>query len=776
MKRSDLRLTPGIFWFGGIAAAVGLATALGACSDDPALSGAVDLDGGVNNEQPDAEDGPEDADGDPGQDTSPEDRPDAAEPDAGPEATPEPDVEVECLQNSDCDDGIFCNGAERCFEGQCFASPQPPCVDSVDCTADLCDDVNQQCVFITDDSLCAPGQVCDPKAGCFTESECRLDVDCDDGLVCNGAETCVANTCRPGIPLDCDDGVACSTDGCDEETGACQSVPDHTLCLPTELCNLLDDCTVRPPCTRDDDCDDASFCNGVETCDSVTGLCIPGAVPVVDDEIPCTVDACSEQRASVIHTPNAARCADGLFCNGAEICHPVQGCQPGTPPALSDGVGCTVDSCSEVRRTITHTPTDELCEDGLFCNGAETCDPEEGCLDGQPPTLDDLIACTDDRCDEANDRVVHAPNDAACSNGLFCDGQEICDPERGCTPGLAPLVADAFACTADSCDEASDRVVHAPNDAACSNDLFCDGDELCDPGRGCIPGPPRVLDDTVGCTIDACDEVNDRISHTPNNAVCSNGLFCDGQEICDPFNDCRAGVPPNLNDTIPCTVDTCDEANDRVVNAPNNAVCSNNVVCDGQEICQPGVGCAAGAPPADGFVCLTTPRSICLARACGSSRCGDGFIDQGLGETCDDRNNDPGDGCDASCHTEIPSGPVYPGTYNTLPSLPYTCAPFGITVISYNITNFVFSVGGDTLTVAARPIGTPNITMTQTPAPTDGTFDVSVTIPGTCDETYRLAGQFITDNIWTGSFSRTLSGFCFECTSAIVDPVRGTRR
>jgi cysteine-rich repeat protein len=32
-----------------------------------------------------------------------------------------------------------------------------------------------------------------------------------------------------------------------------------------------------------------------------------------------------------------------------------------------------------------------------------------------------------------------------------------------------------------------------------------------------------------------------------------------------------------------------------------------------------------------------------------ASRCGDGIVDEGLGERCDDANQDPADGCDASC-------------------------------------------------------------------------------------------------------------------------------
>jgi MYXO-CTERM domain-containing protein len=38
---------------------------------------------------------------------------------------------------------------------------------------------------------------------------CSVDADCDDGDVCNGAETCVSDACEGGAPLVCTDGGAC---------------------------------------------------------------------------------------------------------------------------------------------------------------------------------------------------------------------------------------------------------------------------------------------------------------------------------------------------------------------------------------------------------------------------------------------------------------------------------------------------------------------------------------------------------------------------------------
>jgi hypothetical protein len=55
--------------------------------------------------------------------------------------------------------------------------------------------------------------------------------DCEDGLTCNGAETCNPTTelCEAGTPPDCSDGDPCTYDSCDEQSGCASTVePDPT--------------------------------------------------------------------------------------------------------------------------------------------------------------------------------------------------------------------------------------------------------------------------------------------------------------------------------------------------------------------------------------------------------------------------------------------------------------------------------------------------------------------------------------------------------------------
>jgi hypothetical protein len=69
-----------------------------------------------------------------------------------------------------------------------------------------------------------------------------------------------------------------------------------------------------------------------------------------------------------------------------------------TDAACADGDACTLDACS--RGTCTHPPTP--CDDGNACNGQERCDPARGCLPGEPPSCADTDPCTADSCDPAS--------------------------------------------------------------------------------------------------------------------------------------------------------------------------------------------------------------------------------------------------------------------------------------------------------------------------------------------------------------------------------------
>lgn len=86
-----------------------------------------------------------------------------------------------------------------------------------------------------------------------------------------------------------------------------------------------------------------------------------------------------------------------------------------------DHVPCTRDSCDPVTLRCINDPDDIACDDGVFCNGAERCDPQIGCVSSPPPQCDDGVACTHDSCDEGRAACAHQPDDALCPISHGCD-------------------------------------------------------------------------------------------------------------------------------------------------------------------------------------------------------------------------------------------------------------------------------------------------------------------------------------------------------------------
>ncbi|HKO50175.1 MAG TPA: hypothetical protein VJV79_20735 [Polyangiaceae bacterium] len=82
------------------------------------------------------------------------------------------DTELDCIlcrSDEQCQDGLFCTGHETCVEHQSCAPGQPLlCDDGVNCTVDVCSELNKRCLAAPDASLCPAGEQCLPSLGCST--------------------------------------------------------------------------------------------------------------------------------------------------------------------------------------------------------------------------------------------------------------------------------------------------------------------------------------------------------------------------------------------------------------------------------------------------------------------------------------------------------------------------------------------------------------------------------------------------------------------------------
>ena len=104
----------------------------------------------------------------------------------------------------------------------------------------------------------------------------------------------------------------------------------------------------------------------------------------------------------------------------------------------------------------------------------------------------------------------------------------------------------------DNGDGAIDEAPFADGET-CTDASECYGG-YCEAGL-CASAPSSCPSDTWGPTCTPC--------------ACDDGIFCNGEETCDPVTGaCGAGAAPNLDDGDPCTTGTCDEVNDTVVHTP----------------------------------------------------------------------------------------------------------------------------------------------------------------------------------------------------------------
>jgi len=136
-----------------------------------------------------------------------------------------------------------------------------------------------------------------------------------------------------------------------------------------------------PPCGNaiqdpGEACDDGNLIDG-DGCDSnctVTG-CANGIVTAAeqcDPGVDVAGDCCNAQ--CLYPTPGTS-CNDGLFCNGTETCAAgVCANGSGNPCPGADGDGDCSETCNEGSDSCTgNDPNGSSCSDGFLCNGTETC-------------------------------------------------------------------------------------------------------------------------------------------------------------------------------------------------------------------------------------------------------------------------------------------------------------------------------------------------------------------------------------------------------------------
>ena len=572
---------------------------------------------------------------------------------------------VNTNNTTSCDDGNACTTNDLCSGGSCVGGAAPDCDDGNACTTDTCD-AGSGCVNTNNTASCDDGDACttnDTCSGgsciggaapdCDDGNVCTTDTcdagsgcvntnntaSCHDGDACTTNDTCSGGSCVGGAAPDCDDGNVCTTDTCDSGSGCVNtnntaSCDDGNACTTNDLCSggscvggAAPDCDDGNVCT-DDSCDSGSGCetaNNTASCDDgdpdtindtcTDGVCAGVAAPSCNDGNPCTDDSYDVGSGSCVNVNNTASCDDGNACTTNDVCSGGS-CIGGAAPDCDDGNVCTTDTCDSGSGCV-NTNNTASCDDGDACTTNDTCSGGS-CAGGAPPDCDDGNVCTTDTCDSGSG-CVNANNGASCDDGDACTTNDTCSG-GSCVGGAAPDCDDGNVCTTDTCDSGS-GCVNADNTASCDDGNACTTNDTCS-GGVCVGGSAPDCDDGIACTIDVCDAILGCVN-TPDTCSgdCGDGIVDLGEE-CDDGND-------NRNDA--CT-------NDCLI-----ARCGDGIVYIGFEECDWGGSMSDTVPDA----CRTD---------CMRADCGDSVID--TGETCDDGNVLPGDGCDASCAVEAPTTTV----------------------------------------------------------------------------------------------------------------------
>ncbi len=378
------------------------------------------------------------------------------------------------LDNSTCNDGLFCNGQETCSLDGCQAGNELICNDESNehCIGSILfsNFLNYSCSEETEN--CVLSQTINESECSFDcGAECTLDSDCDDGqnFTKNTCNNCFCEMEFVGECLDnsdCNDNVSCTVESCNQNSFICEHSVENSLCDDGLYCNgqetcLLDGCQAGEDIICDGKINESCGLNSllISTYDSVCNENFDDCIYYLQNtELECSLDCDSECELN-------SDCDDGDnftldVCNNCSCENNFLG-ECSNDLDCDDGIDCTYETCNQNNHQCEFELRDRYCEDGLYCNGDETCSLS-GCVAG------DNVDCS------GNNSV----GSSEC-NGLYIDLYppliSICEEEIGsCTLLGEPLSYCSKTCGAEcesdnDCDDGNSISDDNCADCKCEN-------------------------------------------------------------------------------------------------------------------------------------------------------------------------------------------------------------------------------------------------------------------------------------------------------------------
>ena len=288
---------------------------------------------------------------------------------------------------------------------------------------------------------------------------------------------------------ECDAECGTISDGCgkDIECGICKA---GFICVNNECVSGCDGCNIDGVCYETGAVNPANQC-----------------------------EICSPASSKTSWSPNSgALCNDGKYCTESDVC---------------DGTVCTGKSRN--------------CDDGVGCNGQETCSEIDGsCVVGTP-------TCSEaEYCDAVSNSCVSICDPTDCIINRTCYQNDVQNAANIC------LVCNSAA----NKNDWSVAVGQACGDAATE----CSGQDTCDAQGNCLP------------------------NNAPRGSICGEAeTVCSGQDTCDGNGNC---LPNHFGLLTPCGTP---------------AKCENQDYCDGNGVCVDALFKWPGSPCGDGPTTCSGP-------------------------------------------------------------------------------------------------------------------------------------------------------------------------
>ena len=403
-----------------------------------------------------------------------------------------------------------------------------------------------------------------------------INLECGEGLTCFGGR-CVSRECSPENLEACGETDCTSSGECGVRTdcaeplcadGICLQVPVNERCATGQFCDPTLGCLDHAADAGPTGCVNAASCN---------------------DAIDCTEDSCEDGICR--HVPDDAICTDQaegtcsstLGCTYPEcVCEPGEECCGGrcVPAGCDDGNPCTDDGCT-AEFGCQNTPNTAQCDDGTFCNGADTCaDGSCSAHSGDPcasPTV----------CNEERSSCVGCVADGDCPaemTGVWgvCSGfDDTCDLE-----GTRERTVTSYTCVDGAClpneRSESEACMRATDGVTCTSTEFSNWSSCGNFSNGCDDTGTEMRSRTdYACSGGTCTpsmtSETQSCGRDVTGCMCGDGTLYSG-EGCDD-GDVSGG--DGCNGT--CSVETgwsCNMASPSVC----NEVCGDSMVVGG-EVC-----------------------------------------------------------------------------------------------------------------------------------------------------------------------------------------------